>query len=534
MLRCAASALLLLAGACARPPAPDRPDVVLVSLDTVRADHLSLHGYGRATSPALDRFAGANCLVFDGSIAASTWTLPTHATMFTGLLPGEHGLTSLKRNLAPEIPTLAELLAESGYATSAITDGGFLAPSWGLERGFAAYSATSGQAWEPKDARPLFATATAELDRLRRGATPFFLFVHTLEAHQPHANREGFADAFLDGAYFGPFEDEASVSSRFAGTLPAPEAERLVALYDGEIRRLDHYLGRFLERVWSRRAERQVVVLITSDHGEAFGEHGSYGHGLGRVELENVTVPLLVCDARGSAPRRLAVPSSTLDVLPTLLEATATPARQQLLGRSLLSLDAGEKRWRVAHGFNALPVLDEEWLRVEGPDGTTIIDVRRARASLAGTDESRARSLAVLARGRGADRLVLLPRGRAEIGWPADAEWSVVAALDDVSWRFTAPPAGVYTMPLDERGRSLLLVRGTGVAGARSPRLDPSGAGLRFEAAGVGPATMFLRNPLGGEGLAPLVLFGGGRRATAGAARIDAERLRELAALGYL
>jgi hypothetical protein len=170
------------------------PDVVLVSIDTLRADHLSSYGYRRPTSPNLDRLADES-LLFTRSSSASTWTLPSTATLLTGLLPAQHGLRRLGHRLPPEVETLAERLREHGYRTAAITDGGFVGPDWGFSQGFERYDATAGEAWAPKDVAVIAEAASRWIEENR--FHPFFLFVHTYETHKPYANREGFADDFL-------------------------------------------------------------------------------------------------------------------------------------------------------------------------------------------------------------------------------------------------------------------------------------------------------------------------------------------------
>jgi arylsulfatase A-like enzyme len=515
---------------CAAPPAP--PDLVLISLDTLRADHLSLYGYARATSPRLDRFA-EDCRVFERAISSSNWTLPSHATMLTGLLPAEHRLTTPRRRLPAAATTVAETLAAAGYATSAVTDGGFLAPEWGLERGFESYSATEGRAWHPKDARPIFESAAAELDRLRAGGRPFLLFVHSYEVHQPYLGREGFAAPFLDPDYDGPLGHRAGSSSWWPEPPPAADVRRMIDLYDGEIRRLDHYLADFLARAAAGRGGRDLWVLITSDHGEAFGEHGTFEHGNGRVFEENVHVPMLLCGPGSATAARSTVPASTLDVTPTLLDLAGVRPALPLLGRSLRTLEDGARRWTIAHGVHDDPERGEEWLRVEGDGGRLLVDVGRgAVVDEAGDgDAARARALAALARGGGNDRLVLLPRGTPRVEWPRDAGFTVAGALDDVRWRRFEPAAGELALALAPGARTLLLVDGLAAVAGGSPGLSLHGHRLLAARLAAGVEH---RLPFEGDAALEGIGLAGGFRAPVEPARPGAERERELRALGYL
>jgi len=528
----AVATLQALSGACGAPiPLPDRPDLVLVSLDTLRSDHLSLYGYGRPTSPELDRYAAESCLTFDGSISTSTWTLPTHATMFTGLLPGEHGLTDTEHRLADDVPTVAELLRDVGYRTAAITDGGYMAPLWGLERGFGAFRTPSGAGWEPKDASVTFDLATREVEGLARADAPYFLFVHSYETHQPYELRPGFSEPFVDPTYRGAFEDAAVLSSRFAGELPAVEVRRMIDLYDGEIRRLDHFLVRFLERLRSESRDRKTFVIVTSDHGEAFGEHGTWEHGLGRVEDEHVRVPLLLCGP-GSGRGRSAVRTTTLDVAPTLLALAGVAPPRRLLGARLMDLEADRDRWAIAHGFDSLPAMDEEWLRLEGDDGTLIVDLARGlQTSPEATGEAlRARALLLLARGRIGESAALLPYGVESLRWRPDGPLPVAGRLDDRRWRPVATPPGSESMRLDPEATTLLFLRGVESGGtlARSPGAREISLAPGLDPGGQSP------NPLEDREVTRWLVRSNGLLSTPRTALLDDATIEQLRALGYL
>ena len=292
-------------------PVPGRPNVLLIVLDTVRADHLSLYGYRRRTSPNLDALA-ADSLVFDRARANATYSLASHASLFTGLLPSRHGARPIPRswferhptlNLAAQhfrvrndVPTLAQDLKTLGYSTAGISANDvYLAPWTGLQRGFDAFEAKARRRYRffplsaPFVARilPRLGVSPGQVlrghvagsrhHRRRRSAgcrphpTPFFLFLNYFDAHAPYDPPGG-----------GPFRGDGI------------GRDGDVADYDGEIAFLDAHLGRLFQFMRDRGLLERTLVIVTADHGEYFGEHG-LGGGHPPVLYEPVlSVPLIV------------------------------------------------------------------------------------------------------------------------------------------------------------------------------------------------------------------------------------------------
>jgi arylsulfatase A-like enzyme len=289
-----------------RPP-EGAPNVLLLIWDTVRAANLSHYGYERETTPELTRIA-ASSTTFDWAFSPAPWTLPSHCSMFTGLLASQHGCGWLDP-LDDDPPTLAELFARRGYRT-----GGFVANKFyathetRLQRGFVTYQdfpvsvqqlllsssfaqlaiardLVMGRGFAGKtkslrelelrgDAKPLIQRKTAEmvnadfLEWLQRGDGPFFAFLNYFDAHDP-------------------YDPPGAFRTRF-GAAPDP-----MALYDGGIAYIDHQVGRLLRELQNRQLLDNTIVVITSDHGELFGEHGLYAHG-NALYMPLLHVPLVI------------------------------------------------------------------------------------------------------------------------------------------------------------------------------------------------------------------------------------------------
>jgi arylsulfatase len=300
---------------------PTPPSILLVSIDTLRRDHLGLYGYERDTSPYLDRLA-AECLVFDRAYTTQPWTLVAHMSMLTGLEAEDHGVTSATRALSPDVPTVAERLHERAYRTLGFRAGecAWLDPRYGFGRGFDRYVAHAG----PADAE---AKIARELDALHADR-PLFLFLHLFDVHSAlfEEGCTGFYDppsphdtAFLPQAR----ERLARVDCREAWEGRTPlrpeELEAEVALYDGGIRYVDSELERIVEGWRARGLLERSLLVITADHGEGLGDHGSFkGHG--GMHEEGLRIPLLLRFPDGyRAGEREDGLVSLIDLAPTLL-----------------------------------------------------------------------------------------------------------------------------------------------------------------------------------------------------------------------
>jgi len=342
----------------------ERLDVVLISLDTLRADRSSAYGYDAETTPTLARLA-AESVVFENAITTAPWTLPAHISIFSGQYPDRHRVHGQHSHLAAETPWIAEEFQRAGYRTLAFTGSGYVNPEFGFARGFDRYAFTDpsfpppewlrrrraiGIAQGPPNVQPP-RTRVELLERLREPRrAPRFVFVHTYAAHNYAAGPE---DLRALGAERDDVDElvtgvDTNALNRRLDELPdGPEADRLRErasfLYDASLRVADRLVADVLDAL--ERADRleHTVVVVLSDHGEELFERGNIGHG-GSVYEEMVRVPLMI-RLPGASPARVPNVVSLVDVAPTLRElcglpSPAEPGRED--GRSLVPLLHGE------------------------------------------------------------------------------------------------------------------------------------------------------------------------------------------------
>ncbi len=329
----------------ARPPW----NVLLLSIDTLRADGLSCYGNPRPTSPHIDRLATEG-IRFAHVLAQSSWTLPSHMTMLTGLYPSVHGCItspgwSRKLDRLDEAwVTLPEVLRGWGYATAAYTDGKLLGPAFGFDQGFDVCDDSGG------GIRRVTEKGRAWLERHMAAATeqPFFLFLHCYDVHH-YRPPEEFERRFVR-PYEGPLlklrrqgsELETRVTSDGFYKLGSDDLRYLRDLYDAEIAKTDAVFGGFLEYLSERGLDRSTIVIVTSDHGEEFWEHGGTGHGW-TLHQHQLRVPLII-----RAPGLIAAGSESgeraglIDIVPTVLDLLDLPIPAEVQGISLLGYLEGQ------------------------------------------------------------------------------------------------------------------------------------------------------------------------------------------------
>jgi len=391
------------------PPGAPRPPVVLLSLDTTRVDHLGCYGYARPTSPHLDRLA-AESVLYTHAVATSSWTLPSHASLFTGKLTTSHGARydpegpldlagviegprEWRRYRARPLPetehTLAEILREAGYATGAVVGGPWLKRPFGLAQGFDYYDDDHITTTDGRRAESVTDAALRWVER--SPGRERFLFLNYYDPHGPYSPPEPFLSRFLA-----------------PGIRPSegmPEGGELAARYDAEVLYMDHQIGRLLEGLRAADIYDDALIVVTADHGELLGEQGRVGHGQHLTEPE-IHIPFFVKHPRGrGAGQRAGRPVQLTDVLPIVARAVGLPVPAGIQGGPPpvtghpvvaevypLAFDGPEGDWRA--------LFDGAWKFLWNSKGKhALYDLARdpdERENLVGRETERARRMAGL------------------------------------------------------------------------------------------------------------------------------------------
>lgn len=352
---------------------PDpRPDVIVLLLDTLRADRLGCHGWERARTPHLDGLA-ARGVRFDQAMSASSWTLPSHASLFTSSYPSQHGLWSDQR-LPEALTTLAEVMDANGYRTAAFTERGFVKEDHGFARGFERFDSAM---------REPGATFERAAEWIEARRSPYFVFVHTYKVHSPYDPEEPFRSELVR-PYDGELPRDIDVRAHpwGRGGPQPPEADRdyVSDLYDAEVAELDHAIGAFLERLEAAGRLEDTLLLVTSDHGEEFFEHGHTLHGLSLYQ-EQLHVPLILSwPGHFEGGRVVEHPVHLVDVAPTVLDAAGIDAPEAWVGvplgleppgterplfSSMLTYWAGPRH----RGDQAMALREGDLVYVDYPEG---------------------------------------------------------------------------------------------------------------------------------------------------------------------
>lgn len=391
----------------------ERPNLILISLDTMRADRLSAYGrIERETTPVLDRLA-AEAALFTDCLAPSTVTGPSHLSLFTGQYPTRHGLTENGARARPGY-TLASLLAEAGYETAGFTGGGYLRESFGLAHGFETYRARGGPLARFKRTFETSLPHALQWLKQRDEERPFFLFLHGYDPHCPYEASEASLRPFAR-VVPAPFDPAGRCGESDylplleEGRFGERELTHLEDLYDALVAGADRSLKPLVRYLRTSGLLERSILVFASDHGEGLGEHGWIGHG--RLWDEQASVPLFVRFPGGRFAGRYDAPVSLVDVAPTLLEALGLPVPEGVQGESLMPLLRGERadleRPRlVVFGDEAAVRFDRRWKvtfrgREGEPSEVRVHDLAAdpgEERDLAGTPEGRARFEEVFAR----------------------------------------------------------------------------------------------------------------------------------------
>jgi arylsulfatase A-like enzyme len=358
-----------------RTPPPGTPNILLITMDTVRADHTSVYGYERDTTPNLRQFA-REATVYTNAIATSDFTLPTHAALFTGLYPNWSGALAppdpapghIAEPLRQDRTTLAEMLRSRGYFTAeSVANFGFLGPWTGLTRGFGVADLRRPVTLSTGD-RPFYLRAAAKrglglvthtgllekpfvnawdinaralqiLEQGKAGGAPFFLFLNYMDAHTPYLPDPPYdrlfpgLDTSLDPYKFHALRLQVNGAKR---SIRPNEERHIVAEYDGGVAEVDAAIAIILNRLRELGLYDNTLIVITADHGDTFGEHGLADHFVGFVYQELVRIPMLVKYPGQREAKRSDDLVSQVDIVPTVLELLGGKAPAEIQGRSLL------------------------------------------------------------------------------------------------------------------------------------------------------------------------------------------------------
>lgn len=311
-----------------------RPNIILISIDTLRADHLSCYGYQLPTSPTIDRLAHEG-LLFTKAISQSSWTLPSHVSQLTGFYPVVHRCNVVQGlTLSPKIITVSEYLLEHGYHTLAVTGSHFVSPIYGLGQGFEQF------VYRQTTADNLVEIAISLL-RKQKGR-PFFLFLHLFDPHDPYTPPQKYRDLFITKSEAKEINGHLDHVILDHGQLSfcSWQLDILARLYDAEIRFTDAQLKRLFNTLMDLGIFDETAIILTSDHGEAFGEHNEICHG-SSLFTEQIHVPLIL-----RYPPRIPVAESStrvveasVQILPTILDLANLPIPTYQYRQSLLDGD---------------------------------------------------------------------------------------------------------------------------------------------------------------------------------------------------
>ena len=373
---------LLLVGCGGGEPVPERPpNILLVTIDTLRADHLSAYGYKRNTSPNIDQLA-AEGVLFEHPIAQWPKTGPSFASLLSATYPKDNNII---RRVGRPVPSSMRLLAEElrdlGYQTHAVVSNGALASELRYNQGFDTYDEVwklGGDLERNNHGAIVNERAQLAIDKIANNDAPYFFWVHYIDPHFPYTPPGEFRDRFQNDEHFDPNSREIKVredrkrSQMYAiGTDMVLDNRRdlafYVARYDAEIAYVDHQFGLFLNVMKDRGLMNDTVTVLTSDHGESLGEHEYYfSHGRFGYQA-TLRVPLIVHAPNRFAPRVDSAPAELIHLTPTFLELAGLPLEngRWMQGRSLLSRLKGEGGGRWQFGFaEAGYAMDRNWQRI--------------------------------------------------------------------------------------------------------------------------------------------------------------------------
>ena len=336
-------------------PQKETPNILLISIDSLRADHLGCYGYQRDTSPIIDELAASGAL-FENTVSTTSWTLPAHMSLLTSMDISVHGVGRDGVSLHPSIGTLTQGLKKEGYATACFCSSPYMNPAFGFDRGFDLYRNIDLEDEKIKDT---ILPPPEERDAVHEDITspritglaidwiskhrsrPFFLFLHLWDVHYDYIPPAPY-DRLFDPDYQGDIDGKDYIhNDDVKPGMDLRDLEHIIALYDGEIAYVDYHLGLIFKELKKLGIFDNTLIVVTADHGDEFFEHGSKGH-RNTLYDEVVKIPLIVHLPREEMEGRK-IPSqvSIIDIAPTILDLAGLAVPDQMQGSSLISLLRG-------------------------------------------------------------------------------------------------------------------------------------------------------------------------------------------------
>jgi arylsulfatase A-like enzyme len=314
------------------------PNVLLIVVDTLRADRLGIYGHNRATSPNLDAFA-AKAMVYEQAYSQAPWTTPSIGSLLTGRYPSQLGIHKGRSSLSKRERLLSELLGSKGFQTGAAISHSYCGSAWRFNQGFDSFDESNVLGHSAITSTGVTDKSIEFIDQTDP-AKPYFLFAHYFDPHFAYVEHE--SHSFGQGAsYKGPVKSDMRVQAlrKASQRLNQSDVDELFRLYDSEIAFTDSQIGRLLSHLEQRGDLENTVVVFTADHGEEFLDHGRWGHTT-RLYDEVIRVPLFIRFPDGTMGRE-SQPVALIDVVPTILGALGIRAPRQLEGIDLAKpLDA--------------------------------------------------------------------------------------------------------------------------------------------------------------------------------------------------
>ena len=335
-------------------------NIVLVSFDTLRADHVGAYGYTKNTTPTIDKFAQEG-FVFTNAISVTSWTLPSHMSWFTGVYPSQHKvlnkftvtndgqeeITNLEK-VSPGMLTLAEILKQNGYKTGGFTGGAGVNHEFGFDKGFDIYT-------DDKEFAGFSDSIPKALDWISQNKDEkIFVFLHGYDIHGQYVPEGGYDFRFLDFEYSGKLDGskEEQKDLREEGLargqifLTPEDVKFLTSLYDEKVQRADKKFAQFVEKYSEMGLKDKTLFILTSDHGEELYEHGRIDHGHSLYE-ELIKIPLIIAFPGLKGETKISEQVGSIDFMPTILDLVgiekSETLERQMSGRSLKSLMGGNR-----------------------------------------------------------------------------------------------------------------------------------------------------------------------------------------------